>query len=72
MFLVKVFCNEQIMALYIFYKSEGFQVINAINTQVLAKLHLGSERAEIREVINKEKQSFRFYVRNPLVPHTSC
>ena len=53
-------------------------MISAINSQVLAKLHLGSERAdlgseradlgsertEIREVINKEKQSLGF----PLVP----
>ena len=51
MFLVKVFCSEQIMALYIFYKSEGGQMISAINSQVLAKLHLGSERADIREVV---------------------
>ena len=51
MFLIKVLCSEQIMALYIVYKSEGGQVIRAINSQVLAKLHLGSERADIREVV---------------------
>ena len=60
MLLVKVFCSEQIMALYIIYKPEGGQMISAINTQVLAKLHLGSERAKIREVLNKEKLSFQF------------
>ena len=38
------------MALYIVYKSEGGQMISVINSQVLAKLYLGSERADIREV----------------------
>ena len=33
------------------YKSEGGQMISAINSQVLAKLHLGSERRDIREVV---------------------
>ena len=68
MFLVKVLYSEQIVALCIVYKSEGCQMISAINSLVLAKLHLGSERAdlgseraEIREVINKEKQSFQFW-----------
>ena len=51
MFLVKVFCSEQIMAIYTVYKSEGGQMISASNSQVPAKLHLGSERADIREVI---------------------
>ena len=51
MFFVKVFCSEQINALYIVYKSEGGQMISAINSQVLAKLHLGSERADVREVV---------------------
>ena len=55
MLLVKVFCSEQIMTLYIVYKSEGGQMISAINSQVIAKLHRGSERAKIREVLNKEK-----------------
>ena len=50
MFLVKVFCSEQIMALYIVYKSGG-QMISAIYSQVLIKLHLGSERADVREVV---------------------
>ena len=39
------------MALYIVYKSEGGQMISAVNTQVLAKLHLGFERADTREVV---------------------
>ena len=51
MFLVKVFCSEEIMAIYIVYKSEGGQTISAINSQVLTKLHLGSERADIGEVL---------------------
>ena len=48
------------MALYIVYKSEGAQMISAINSQVLAKLHLGSEseRAD--------------YKRSDVVPQTSC
>ena len=45
MFLVKVFCGSTV------YKSEGGQRISAINSQVLAKLHLGSERADVREVV---------------------
>ena len=60
MFLVKVFCSEQIMALYIVYKPEGSQMISAINSQVLAKVHLRSERSAkqkyiygLREVLNK-------------------
>ena len=67
MFLVKVFCSEQIMALYIVHQSGG-QTISTINSQVLAKLHLGFER----EMLNKEKQSLRFRVSNLLVCHTSC
>ena len=39
------------MSLYIVYKSESAQKINAINSQVLAKLNLGSERANISEVV---------------------
>ena len=61
------------------YKSEGGPIISAINSQVLPKLHLGSERAdlgferaEIREVLNKEKQYLRFQVRNCLVPPADC
>ena len=50
MFLVS--CSEQIMALHIVYTPEGGQMMSAINSQVLAKLHLGSERAKIREVLN--------------------
>ena len=52
MFFVKVSCSEQIMALYIVYISEGGQMISAINSKVLATLHVGSERADIREVQN--------------------
>ena len=65
------------MALYIVYTPEGGQM--TINGQLLAKLHLGSERAdlgseraELREVINKEKQFLKFEVRNPLVLQTPC
>ena len=50
MVLVKVLCGEQILALYVVYKSEDGQVISAINSQVLEKLRLRSVRAEIREV----------------------
>ena len=39
------------MTLYIVYKSEGGQMISTINSKVLAKLHLGSERADIRDVV---------------------
>ena len=39
------------MALCIVYKSEGGQMISAINSQVLEKLHLGFETADIREVV---------------------
>ena len=42
------------MSLYIVYKSESAQKINAINSQVLVKLvklNLGSERADISEVV---------------------
>ena len=49
------------MALYIVYKSEGGQMISAIDSQGLAKLHQGSGRAKIREVLNKEKQSVPFW-----------
>ena len=48
-----LYSSEQIMALYIVYKPEVGQMISAINSQVLVKLHLGSETVEIREVINK-------------------
>ena len=37
------------MALYIVYKPQGGQMISAVHSQVLAKLHLGYERADIRE-----------------------
>ena len=50
MFLVKVFCSE-LVALYIVHKSEGGQMISATNSQVLAKLQLWSERADIRELV---------------------
>ena len=60
MFLVKVFCSEQNMT------------ISAIDIQLLAKLHTGFERAYIREVLNIEKQSLGFQVRNPVEPQTSC
>ena len=45
--------GAQIMALYIVYKPECGQMISAINSQLLAKLHLVSERADnfIREVV---------------------
>ena len=45
---------------------------SAINNQVVAKLHLGSDRADITEVLNTEKQSLKCQVRNSLVPRTSC
>ena len=35
----------------IVYKSEGGQMMSAINSQVLAKLHLAYERVDIREVV---------------------
>ena len=38
----------QIMALYIFFKSEGGQMISAISSKVLAKLHLGFESRDKR------------------------
>ena len=38
------------MALYIVYKPEHGQMISAINSHVLAKLHLGSERADREQV----------------------
>ena len=52
-----MFCSEQITALYIVYKPEGGQMISAVNSQVLAKLHLGSERADIREDIRYKRFS---------------
>ena len=39
------------MALYIVYKPEGAEMISAVNSQVLTKLHLGSERADIQEMV---------------------
>ena len=49
--LGKVSCSEQIMALCIFYQPEGGQMISAIDNEVLKKLHLWSERADIKEVV---------------------
>ena len=38
------------------YENIDTTFLSAINSQVLAKLHLWSERAEVREVLNKAKQ----------------
>ena len=73
---MKTICEKGVMVQWnhcsTVYNSEGGQMISAINSQVIRKLHLGSERAELREALDKEKQSLRFQVRNPLVPQTSC